>query len=239
MRQGRSGSPRARARSCAGRAPTPEPRGPALRPRARPRLQRRHRRRRCCCGSPARRCSTTSGPTVQHNVNCRLARAVVVPDAIPPERLAPLRRARQAARVSRGSRRSTTSPTSSPTPPCSWSSRSIPGRPLVVVRTPPEVSLYHRFENDLFAACARAPARRPPPMGVQPVVLPRAAAQRAELRRRARLRRPRPRDRRPVADRLRRPRDLRRRHDEPRGRRARHARLHAPSRAGWERSTSG
>ena len=25
------------------------------------------------------------------------------------------------------------------------------GRPLVVVRTPPEVSLYHRFENDLFA----------------------------------------------------------------------------------------
>ena len=25
--------------------------------------------------------------TVQHNVNCRLARAVVVPDAIPPERL--------------------------------------------------------------------------------------------------------------------------------------------------------
>ena len=25
--------------------------------------------------------------TVQHNVNCRLARAVVVPEAIPPERL--------------------------------------------------------------------------------------------------------------------------------------------------------
>ena len=24
-------------------------------------------------------------------------------------------------------------------------------RPIVVVRTPPEVSLYHRFENDLFA----------------------------------------------------------------------------------------
>ena len=26
-----------------------------------------------------------------------------------------------------------------------------PARPIVVVRTPPEVSLYHRFENDLFA----------------------------------------------------------------------------------------
>ena len=27
--------------------------------------------------------------SVQHHVNCRLARAVVVPDAIPPERLQP------------------------------------------------------------------------------------------------------------------------------------------------------
>ncbi len=35
--------------------------------------------------------------TVQHNVNCRLARAVVVPDAIPPERLYTIRRAREAA----------------------------------------------------------------------------------------------------------------------------------------------
>src|SRR5947209_2359577 len=35
-------------------------------------------------------CSTTfdyEWATVQHNVNCRLAQAVVVPDAIPPERL--------------------------------------------------------------------------------------------------------------------------------------------------------
>ncbi len=31
--------------------------------------------------------------TVQHTINCRLAHAVVVPDAIPPERLRPLRRA--------------------------------------------------------------------------------------------------------------------------------------------------
>ena len=38
--------------------------------------------------------------TAQHTVNCRLARRVVVPDAIPPERLAPLRRDRaQAAPV--------------------------------------------------------------------------------------------------------------------------------------------
>ena len=36
-------------------------------------------------------------------------------------------------------------------------------RPIVVVRTPPEVSLYHRFENDLFAALLeRLHGRRPP-----------------------------------------------------------------------------
>ena len=35
-------------------------------------------------------CSTTfdyEWATVQHNVNCRLAQAVVIPDAIPPERM--------------------------------------------------------------------------------------------------------------------------------------------------------
>ena len=55
-------------------------------------------------------------------------------------------------------------------------------RPLVVVRTPPEVSLYHRFENDLFADVLvrlREAARR---TGVQSVVLPRTADQRAQLR---------------------------------------------------------
>ncbi len=55
-------------------------------------------------------------------------------------------------------------------------------RPLVVVRTPPEVSLYHRFENDLFAdvlARLREAARD---HGVQSVVLPRTADQRAQLR---------------------------------------------------------
>ena len=63
-------------------------------------------------------------------------------------------------------------------------------QPLAVVRTPPVVSLYHRFENDVFAdVLARL-------RGTQTVVLPRIAEQRAELRR---LHRPRARDRRPVA----------------------------------------
>jgi predicted glycosyltransferase len=54
-------------------------------------------------------------------------------------------------------------------------------RPIVVVRPPPEVSLYHRFENDLFAHVLdrlRGAAARE---GVQPVILPRVSAQRREL----------------------------------------------------------
>ena len=41
-----------------------------------------------CCAIPSSTMFDYEWATVQHNVNCRLARAVVVPDAIPPERLA-------------------------------------------------------------------------------------------------------------------------------------------------------
>jgi predicted glycosyltransferase len=47
-----------------------------------------------------------------------------------------------------------------------------------VIRTPPEVSLYHRFENDLFAEVLERLRD-----GTQAVVLPRTAEQRSELRR--------------------------------------------------------
>jgi predicted glycosyltransferase len=49
------------------------------------------------------------------------------------------------------------------------------GQPLCVVRTPPDVSLYHRFENDVFARLLERLR------GVQTVVLPRTQAQREEL----------------------------------------------------------
>jgi hypothetical protein len=54
-------------------------------------------------------------------------------------------------------------------------------RAIVVVRTPPEVSLYHRFENDLFAHVLERLRDAAAQDGVQPVVLPRVVAQRAEL----------------------------------------------------------
>ena len=54
-----------------------------------------------------------------------------------------------------------------------------PRRPLVVVRTPPEVSLYHRFENPLF----RRVLERLAGEDAQTVVLPRTPEQREEVAR--------------------------------------------------------
>ena len=67
--------------------------GARLRRRDGPRLERRDGRGRGCCGIPSATAFDYEWATVQHTVNCRLARAVVVPEAIPPERLVPLRRA--------------------------------------------------------------------------------------------------------------------------------------------------
>src|SRR6202000_3258364 len=50
-----------------------------------------------------------------------------------------------------------------------------PAEPIAVVRTPPAVSLYHRFENDIFGRVLERLR------GAQTVVLPRTTEQRAEL----------------------------------------------------------
>ncbi len=76
-------------------------------------------------------CSTTfdyEWATVQHNVNCRLAQAVVIPDAIPPRAHGPLRRRRASSpSYPEGSRRSTTWRTSRPTAPILADTRPRPG----------------------------------------------------------------------------------------------------------------
>jgi hypothetical protein len=117
--------------------------------------------------------------TVQHNVNCRLARAVVVPEAIPPERLERYGARGKLHRYA-GLKEEYYLADFEPDPAVLEELALEQTRPLVVVRTPPEVSLYHRFENDLFAEVLerlRAAARE----GLQVVVLPRVAAQRRQL----------------------------------------------------------
>jgi predicted glycosyltransferase len=112
--------------------------------------------------------------TVQHTVNCSLAQAVVVPDAIPPERL---RRygARNKIRAYEGLKEEYYLADFEPDPAVLDALEIDRGAPLLVVRTPPEVSLYHRFENDLFGAVLRRL------QGTQTVVLPRTPEQRAQL----------------------------------------------------------
>ncbi|HEY4997180.1 MAG TPA: DUF354 domain-containing protein [Solirubrobacteraceae bacterium] len=119
--------------------------------------------------------------SVQHNVNCRLAQAVVVPDAIPAERLARYG-ARGKIRAYEGLKEEYYLADFDPDPSVLAQLEIDPARPLVVVRTPPEVSLYHRFENDLFAQLLERLRRASQELGTQAVVLPRVAAQREELR---------------------------------------------------------
>jgi predicted glycosyltransferase len=112
--------------------------------------------------------------TVQHNVNCRLATTVVVPDAIPPERLYRYG-ARSKIRSYPGLKEEYYLADFEPDPAILTELGLDRDAPITLVRTPPAVSLYHRFENDLFGQVLDRLR------GSQAVVLPRTAAQRAEL----------------------------------------------------------
>jgi uncharacterized protein len=124
-------------------------------------------------------CSTTfdyEWATVQHTINCRLAQAVVVPEAIPLSRLAryaPMRKFHPYA----GLKEEYYLAGFEPDPAVLDELGLDAAEPIVVVRTPPAVSLYHRFEHDTFGAVLQ----RLRAEGVQAVVLPRTAEQRAEL----------------------------------------------------------
>jgi uncharacterized protein len=116
--------------------------------------------------------------TVQHNVNCRLARVVMVPEAIPPERLYRFG-ARGKLRRYQGLKEEYYLADFEPDSAVLTELRVDRERPLLVVRTPPEVSLYHRFENPLFRRVLEWLAGK----DLQTVVLPRTPAQADEVRR--------------------------------------------------------
>jgi uncharacterized protein len=112
--------------------------------------------------------------TVQHTINCRLAQAVVVPEAIPPERLDRYGARRKLQRYP-GLKEEYYLADFQPDRAVIDELGLDDAQPIAVVRTPPSVSLYHRFENDLFA---RVLDRL---RGTQTVVLPRVEQQRAQL----------------------------------------------------------
>jgi predicted glycosyltransferase len=114
---------------------------------------------------------------VQHTVNCRLAQAVVVPDVIPPERLARYGATAAKLRPYPGLKEEYYLADFEPDRAVLHQLGLDSERPIAVVRTPPAVSLYHRFDNPLFATVLERL------QGRQAVVLPRTPAQRAELAR--------------------------------------------------------
>ena len=115
---------------------------------------------------------------VQHTVNCRLAQAVVVPDVIPAERLAPYGAAGKLHGYP-GLKEEYYLADFEPDDAVLDELGLDPAKPLYVVRTPPDVSLYHRFENPLFGQVLEHLRGSSP--DAQVVVLPRTAQQRAEL----------------------------------------------------------
>jgi predicted glycosyltransferase len=116
----------------------------------------------------------------QHGLASRAASRVVVPDAIPQHRLSRL--GARAAKVRRYPGLKEEYYLGDVTADRGvFDALGIDGeRIVVVVRTPPDVSLYHRHENPLFTDVLARLDREP---GVQAVALPRTAEQRAEIRR--------------------------------------------------------
>ena len=111
---------------------------------------------------------------LQHQLGCRAATRVVVPEAIPPERLARYGARPPKLRRYPGLKEEYYLADFEPAPV------DIPvGKELVVVRTPPEVSLYHRHENPLFRDVLERLGRDE---GVHAVALPRTAEQRETIR---------------------------------------------------------
>jgi predicted glycosyltransferase len=117
--------------------------------------------------------------TVQHQLGCRAATFVVVPDAIPPERLERYGVRPPKLRRYEGLKEeyylADFEPDSGVLEPLGLDR----GRILVVVRTPPDVSLYHRKSNRLFPQVLDHLGSNE---GVQAVVLPRTPEQRDFVR---------------------------------------------------------
>jgi predicted glycosyltransferase len=110
---------------------------------------------------------------LQHQLGCRAATRVVVPEAIPAERLAAFGVTKKLRRYP-GLKEEYYLADFEPSPV------DVPeGRRLVVARTPPEVSLYHRHGNPLFLSVLERLGRDE---RAHVVVLPRTDEQRERLR---------------------------------------------------------
>jgi predicted glycosyltransferase len=114
---------------------------------------------------------------VQHTINGHLATRVVLPDVIPPERVARYGMTAAKLRPYEGLKEEYYLADFEPDEAVLRELGLSRDRPLAVVRTPPAVSLYHRFEAPVFTEVLHKLK------GEQVVVLPRTDEQRDELAR--------------------------------------------------------
>ena len=171
--------------------------------------------------------------TFQHHIGCRLARRVMVPDRIPPERLRRYGVGADKLVQYPGLKEEYYLADFEPDPSVLDRLGLDQAKVIVVLRPPPAVSLYHRRSNPLYRQVLEPPA-------------PRQAYRRSFSRHAGPARRaaqPEPHTPRRAAGsgggavphRARRPRGLRRLDDEPRGGGARHAGLYDLRRAARRR----
>ena len=118
---------------------------------------------------------------VQHGLGCRAARRVVVPDAIPQDRLDRLGARERKVRRYPGLKEEYYLHGFAPDRRVLDELGVVDEHVLVVVRTPPDVSLYHREANPLFGDVLERLGHDP---AVRAVVLPRTAEQRVEVAKR-------------------------------------------------------
>jgi predicted glycosyltransferase len=117
--------------------------------------------------------------TQQHQIGCRLARRVLVPEAIPPQRLERYGVGPEKLRRYPGLKEEYYLSDFEPDAGVLEALGIDRARTVVVVRPPPDVSLYHRRANKLFPAVLAALGRRE---DVHAVVIPRTQEQRAYAR---------------------------------------------------------
>jgi predicted glycosyltransferase len=112
----------------------------------------------------------------QHNIGCRFARRVMTPDRIPPERLARYGAGPDKLAQFPGLKEEYYLADFEPDSGIMDRLGVDPARVSVVIRPPPDVSLYHRRANRLFPEVV---ARLGSHEGVHAIVVPRTEEQRA------------------------------------------------------------
>ncbi len=115
---------------------------------------------------------------LQHGLGCRAARRVVVPEAIPQARLDRLGASATKVRRYPGLKEEYYLTGFEPSTSVLDELGVERDRVIVAMRPPPDISLYHRHDNPLFADVLRRLGSDP---GVQAVVLPRTSEQRTAI----------------------------------------------------------